>query len=77
MRRRCADHLNFRISARPLGAAFVPSEEEQTYATLHGLDHAQLAGRRTKIAQLKDPADGGRGSAIGQEQTSTDGAVPD
>jgi hypothetical protein len=35
---------------------FVPSEEEQTYAGLHGLDHAQLAWRRTKIAQLKDPA---------------------
>ena len=35
---------------------FVPSEEEATYAALHGLDHAQLAWRRAKIAQLKDPA---------------------
>ena len=35
---------------------FVPSEEEQAYAGLHGLDHAQLAWRRAKIAQLKDPA---------------------
>jgi hypothetical protein len=35
---------------------FVPSEEERTYAGLHGLDHAQLAWRRAKIAQLKDPA---------------------
>jgi hypothetical protein len=35
---------------------FVPSDEERTYAGLHGLDHAQLAWRRAKIAQLKDPA---------------------
>jgi hypothetical protein len=37
-------------------ADFVPSDEEATYAALHGLDHAQLAWRRAKIAQLKDPA---------------------
>jgi hypothetical protein len=35
---------------------FAPSEEEARYAALYGLDHAQLAWRRAKIAQLKDPA---------------------
>jgi hypothetical protein len=35
---------------------FMPSDEEATYAALYGLDHAQLAWRRAKIAQLKDPA---------------------
>ncbi len=35
-------------------SGFVPSEEEAAYAAPHGLDHAQLAWRRAKIAQLKD-----------------------
>jgi hypothetical protein len=37
-------------------SGFAPGDEEATYAALYGLDHAQLAWRRAKIAQLKDPA---------------------
>ena len=37
-------------------SGFAPSDEEATCAALYGLDHAQLAWRRAKIAQLKDPA---------------------
>ena len=35
---------------------FAPSDEERTYAGLHDLDHAQLAWRRAKIADLNDAA---------------------
>jgi hypothetical protein len=35
---------------------FAPSAEEREYAALYGLDDAQVAWRRAKIAQLKDPA---------------------
>src|SRR5579883_82344 len=35
---------------------FAPNEEEATYADLYGLDPAQLAWRRAKIAELKDLA---------------------
>jgi hypothetical protein len=34
---------------------FVLDNEERDYAELHGLDHAQMAWRRTKIGELKDP----------------------
>jgi hypothetical protein len=34
---------------------FVPSEDEKAYGALYGLDAAQLAWRRAKIAELKDP----------------------
>src|SRR5689334_8037764 len=40
---------------RPLPRDFVPTEEEREYAGLHGLDAEQIAWRRTKIAELKDP----------------------
>lgn len=36
-------------------ADFDLSEEEAEYASLHGLDPAQMAWRRAKIAELKDP----------------------
>jgi hypothetical protein len=39
---------------RPVPEGFVASEEEREHAALHGLDDAQLAWRRAKIAQLKD-----------------------
>jgi len=35
---------------------FVASEEERDYAALYGLDAEQIAWRRAKIAELKDPA---------------------
>jgi len=35
---------------------FVPSGEEREYAALYGLDAEQIAWRRAKIAELKDPA---------------------
>jgi hypothetical protein len=35
---------------------FVPDEKEQRLAKLHGLDHAQLAWRRAKIAELRSEA---------------------
>jgi len=35
---------------------FEPSDDERAYAALYGLDDAQLAWRRAKIAQLRDPA---------------------
>lgn len=34
---------------------FMPDDEEREYAEAHGLDHEQLAWRRAKIAELKDP----------------------
>lgn len=34
---------------------FEPDEEEREYASLYGLDPMQLAWRRNKIAELKDP----------------------
>jgi len=40
---------------RALPRDFVPTEEEREYAGLHGLDTEQIAWRRTKIAELKDP----------------------
>ena len=39
---------------RPVPAGFAASEEEREHAALYGLDDAQLAWRRAKIAQLKD-----------------------
>jgi hypothetical protein len=35
---------------------FVTSDEEREYAALYGLDAGQIAWRRAKIAELKDPA---------------------
>lgn len=34
---------------------FEPDDEEREYGAAHGLDHEQLAWRRAKIAELKDP----------------------
>jgi len=34
---------------------FVLDEEERAYAALYGLEDAQMAWRRVKIAELKDP----------------------
>ena len=34
---------------------FVPDDEEREYGEAHGLDNEQLAWRRAKIAELKDP----------------------
>jgi hypothetical protein len=39
---------------RPVREDFAASEEEREYGALYGLDDAQLAWRRAKIAQLKD-----------------------
>jgi hypothetical protein len=41
---------------KKLPRGFAPNEEEAAYAALYKLDHAQLAWRRAKIAELKDPA---------------------
>lgn len=38
------------------GDGFVPTDEEQEYAELYGLDWEQIAWRRNKIAELKDAA---------------------
>ena len=40
---------------RPVDAAFWLSDEEEEYAYLHGLTLEQMAWRRAKIAELKDP----------------------
>src|SRR5262245_18704706 len=40
---------------KPPTADFVLGEEERAYAVLYGLDKAQMAWRRIKIAELKDP----------------------
>jgi hypothetical protein len=39
----------------PVPENFALDEEERDYAALHGLDHEQMAWRRTKTAELKDP----------------------
>lgn len=36
-------------------SGFTPDEEEMAYGEAHGLDNEQLAWRRAKIAELKDP----------------------
>lgn len=41
---------------KPVPADFAASEEEREYAALHALDGEQIAWRRAKIAELKDPA---------------------
>lgn len=41
--------------SRPVPSDFVLDEEEQEYAALHKLSHEQMAWRRAKIAELKDP----------------------
>jgi len=40
---------------RPVPNGFVLDEEEQEYRDAHGLDLEQMAWRRNKIAELKDP----------------------
>lgn len=40
---------------RPVADGFALDEEEAEYAELHGLDNEQMAWRRAKIAELKDP----------------------
>jgi hypothetical protein len=40
---------------RPVPADFVPTDEEEEYAELHGADMGQIVWRRNKIAELKDP----------------------
>ncbi len=40
---------------RPVPEGFLLSDEEEDYATLHGLDREQMVWRRAKIAELKDP----------------------
>lgn len=40
---------------RPVPDGFALDEEEQAYADAHGLDLEQMAWRRAKIAELKDP----------------------
>lgn len=40
---------------REVPPGFVLDEEEQEYAAAHGLDLGQMAWRRAKIAELKDP----------------------
>src|SRR5262245_10698633 len=37
------------------GAGFALDQEERDYAALYGLDHEQMAWRRHKIAELRDP----------------------
>lgn len=39
----------------PVPADFMLDAEEEEYAKLHGLDHGQMAWRRAKIVELKDP----------------------
>lgn len=41
---------------REVGAGFALDEEEQIYASAYGLTNEQMAWRRNKIAELKDPA---------------------
>lgn len=41
---------------KPLPEGFTPTDEEQEYADLYGLDWEQIAWRRNKIAELKDAA---------------------
>ena len=40
---------------RPIAEGFVFTEEEAGYASLHGLDRSQMAWRRNKLDELKDP----------------------
>lgn len=40
---------------RPVPPGFTLDEEEQEYAEAHGLDLEQMAWRRAKVAELKDP----------------------
>lgn len=40
---------------KPVHDGFKPDDEEQEYAELYGLDDEQLAWRRAKIIELKDP----------------------
>lgn len=40
---------------RPVDESFTLDDEEQEYAESHGLDNEQMAWRRAKIAELKDP----------------------
>jgi hypothetical protein len=40
---------------RPIPSGFVLTEEEGKYATAYGLDPEQIAWRRAKISELKDP----------------------
>jgi hypothetical protein len=40
---------------RPVPEGFTLSPDEQEYADLYDLDHAQMAWRRAKLAELKDP----------------------
>ncbi len=40
---------------RPVPPGFAPDAEEAEHAALHGLDMAQIAWRRAKMAELKDP----------------------
>lgn len=40
---------------KPVGPDFEYDDEERQYAEQHGLDTAQMAWRRSKIAELKDP----------------------
>jgi hypothetical protein len=40
---------------KPVPQGFRPDDEEQEYAELYGLDDEQLAWRRAKIVELKDP----------------------
>ncbi|WP_312707291.1 hypothetical protein [Stenotrophomonas sp.] len=41
---------------RDVPVGFDLTEEERTYAELYGLDNGQMAWRRNKISELKDPA---------------------
>jgi hypothetical protein len=41
---------------RDVPAGFDLGDEERTYAELYGLDNGQMAWRRNKISELKDPA---------------------
>lgn len=41
---------------RDVPAGFDLTDEERTYAELYGLDNGQMAWRRNKISELKDPA---------------------
>jgi hypothetical protein len=41
--------------ARPVDADFILDDDEEEYAALHGLSMEQMAWRRAKIHELKDP----------------------
>lgn len=40
---------------KPVGPDFQPTQEERDYAAAYDLDNEQIAWRRSKIAELKDP----------------------